>query len=263
MPSINVDGAAKRLLANSSLAKAGYCLFYVWGAISQGRVHFITGGADTAYNTWLAAPARNRHASRTVPKDFPAFLGPRFGSSAGDVIISNGDGTFAATDWPSNRRTGSCTLEQREAQTGRHYEGWADSMGGYDLVSASTAGDTISPLTPDLPVKKKEVDMSHPTGVVYQIVNPAGGLAGVKVVIGARFAVLGNDGIAAFYTGFLNHGLDEFPDFDAANPHAPLPISQDNAELASQAFGPTLPGGTVATLWGRAKTDANVATYSA
>lgn len=173
MPSINVDGAASRLLANGSLAKAGYCLFYVWGAISRGRVHYIAGGASTAYATWLAVPANSRHSSRTVPKDFPAFLGPRFGSSAGDVILSNGDGTFAATDWPSNRRVGICTLAQREAQTGRKFVGWASSMGGYDLVSTSTASDTISPLTTDVPVViPKEQDMLG--ALIYNIQTDPG-----------------------------------------------------------------------------------------
>ena len=147
MATINVDGSAARLLANGVLAKSGYCLYYCWLAISQGVVHYITGGADTAYNTWLAVPADHQHASRAVPKDFPAFLGKKFSSSAGDVIISRGDGTFVATDWPGSRQVGICTLAERETQTGRQFVGWASSMGGHELVSTSTAGESGTPIT--------------------------------------------------------------------------------------------------------------------
>lgn len=142
MSAINVDGAAARLLANRTLAKAGYCLYYVWLAISRGVVHYITGGAGSAYATWLAVPADHQHTSRTVPKDFPAFLGKKFTSSAGDVIISRGDGTFVATDWPKSKQVGICTLAQREKQTGRKFVGWASSMGGHVLVSTSLAGES-------------------------------------------------------------------------------------------------------------------------
>ncbi len=142
MPSINVDGAAARLLANRTLAAAGYCLHYCWLAISQGLVHYITGGAGSAYATWLAVPADHRHYDRNVPKDMPAFLGPRFLSSEGDVIISNGDGTFAATDWPRSKHVGTCTLTERETQTGRKFVGWASSMGGYELTVTSVANET-------------------------------------------------------------------------------------------------------------------------
>lgn len=147
MTTINVDGAAARLLANKTLAAAGYCLHYCWLAITQGQFHYITGGAGSAYATWLAVPADHQHSSRNVPKDFPAFLGPKLLSKAGDVIISNGDGTFTATDWPKSKQVGICTLAEREKQTGRKFVGWASSMGGYELVSTSIAGETGTPIT--------------------------------------------------------------------------------------------------------------------
>ena len=147
MPSLDATGAASRLLANGALAKAGYCLYYCWRAISQGSVHYLTGGADTAYNTWLAVPAEHQHSSRTVPKDMPAFLGKKLLSAKGDVIISRGDGTFVATDWPKSKQVGVCTLAEREKQTGRKFVGWADSMGGYTLTATTLAGETGTPIT--------------------------------------------------------------------------------------------------------------------
>lgn len=166
MPSIDVTGAAARLLANKSLVHASRCLYYCWLAISQGKVHYITGGADTAYNTWLAVPAAHQHTSRTVPKDMPAFLGKKRFSLAGDVIISRGDGTFVATDWPGSKQVGVCTLAQREAQTGRKFVGWASSMGGYTLTTTSTAGESGTPIdaekVPDLGEEMKLI--THPNG---------------------------------------------------------------------------------------------------
>lgn len=155
---INVDGSAARLLATGALAKAGYCLYYCWLAISRGLVHYITGGVDTAYNTWLAVPETHRHSSRNVPKDFPAFLGTKITSRAGDVIISRGDGTFVATDWPKAKQVGICTLEQREKQTGRKFVGWASSMGGHVLTSTTTAGSAATPF-PNEEEVKEEIDM--------------------------------------------------------------------------------------------------------
>jgi len=159
--SINVDGAAARLLANRTLAAAGYCLHYCWLAISQGLVHYISGGAGSAYATWLAVPAQHQHSSREVPKDFPAFLGPKLLSRAGDVIISSGTRNasgellFAATDWPTARQVGLCTLAEREHQTGRRFVGWASSMGGHELTAASLAGQIGNP-TPIAPPRKKD-----------------------------------------------------------------------------------------------------------
>lgn len=173
MPSIDVTGAAARLLANKTLTAPGLCLHYCWLAISQGRVHYITGGADTAYDTWLAVPAAHQHASRNVPKDMPAFLGPKPGSSAGDEIISSGTRNsagellFAATDWPRAKQVGLCTLAEREAQTGREFVGWASSQGGYTLTTTSTVGESGTPI-----ITEQETDEMR----VYQISD--GGLQG-------------------------------------------------------------------------------------
>lgn len=153
MPEIDVSGAAQRLL-DQVVNDPGKCLQHVWRAIGQGR-HYLTGGGSDAFSTWRATPVGNRHVGdRNVPKNMPAYLGPKNGNNYGDVMISRGDGTFAATDRP-NGRVGICTLEQRMAQTGRPYLGWADSMGGYDLIDYSTAGGGT-------PFNPEEEDMIQP-----------------------------------------------------------------------------------------------------
>lgn len=144
MPTIDVTGAADRLLANKTV-KPGYCLEYVSRAIRNGESPLDWDGLNNAWNCWRYA-CDDKHTSRNVPLGFPAFLGPKSTSSAGDVIISRGDGTFAATDWPVWGTVGICTLEEREDQTGRTYVGYAGEFLGYTLTSTTTAG-TGTPIT--------------------------------------------------------------------------------------------------------------------
>ena len=258
MPNLDVTGAAARMLAQRTNTP-GQCLHYEWLAVSQGRVHYLTGGADTAYNTFENVVPSARHTNRDVPRDYPTFLGPRVGSPDGDVILSRGDGTFVATDYPSAGRIGICTLAQREAQTGRKFVGWTTMQGGHTLTSTNPSSDTATLITPAQQPIEQEPEM-HPLGVVYQIVNPKGGLAGVKLLAGPSFTVMPSDSVAAFFTGLVNHtGIDKLPDF--AGFDKPIPISQDNAELLSLAYGPTLPGGTLANLWNQAKTSTLPARY--
>jgi hypothetical protein len=96
------------------------------------------------------------------------------------VILSNGDGTFAATDWPRSRQVGSCTLAQREAQTGRHFEGWASSMGGYTLTSTTTAGSGGTPIGDDMPLDATDKQFLNELGaaIVQQISGSAPAIYG-------------------------------------------------------------------------------------
>jgi hypothetical protein len=170
MPSINVTGAAARLLAFGTNTP-GQCLNYVWQAIAQGQVHYLTGGAASAYATWQTTDPASRHlGDRIVPKDMPAYLGARAGNALGDVIISRGDGTFAATDYP-NGHVGICTLQQRIVQTGRPYLGWASTMGGYTLTSTSTAGGGV-PIPDPIPTPKEDM---MPSIEAVKFTNEPGG----------------------------------------------------------------------------------------
>lgn len=163
MPTIDTTGAGARMLARRVNTPA-HCLEYVWDAISQGKYHYITGGAASAYATWLAIPESHRHnGDRHPPKDMPVFFGIRTstGNVLGDVIISNGDPipyTFA-TDYPTSGKIGTPTLQQRAVQVGRVYLGWADSMGGYTLTSSSWSGGGITPIDPTNPTNP-----TNPTG---------------------------------------------------------------------------------------------------
>jgi hypothetical protein len=157
LPSIVTTGAAERMMAFVTNTP-GHCLEYEWKAVGQGN-HYLSGGAASARATWDAIPAQYRHVGdRDVPKDMPAFFGvrPSTGNNDGDVIVSFGDGTFAATDYPAGR-LGRPTLPQRAAEIQRVYLGWADWQGGYTLSSASWAGGGVTPIPP---VPKLEPDMT-------------------------------------------------------------------------------------------------------
>jgi hypothetical protein len=153
MATINVDGAAARLLAQGTTEAPGRCLEHCWIAIGQGQ-HYIAGGSPSAAATAAAVPLANRHYDmNNIPKDFPIFLDRDVFISQG---ISNGVGTAVATDWPRAMQIGVLTVAQRLRQTGEHFQFWSDYMGGYDLVSTGTASIISTPLVPVVPLKPKE-----------------------------------------------------------------------------------------------------------
>lgn len=135
-----VDGvAAANYLLGMSSVTPGYCLKYVWqsyqaqGAVSDGKYY------PTAYSAWQQS-SQQVPGDRNVPAGFPVYLGPRAGSSAGDVVISLGGGMVAATDWPHNGVTGKCSLTQRINQTGRPYLGWTRDILGAAIQGGGSSG---------------------------------------------------------------------------------------------------------------------------
>lgn len=137
-----VDGvaAANTLLSYTNITP-GYCLKYVWNAYAaHGAVSNQT--FPTAYSAWLGSSGQHP-GDRNPPAGVPVYWGPRANSSAGDVVISLGNGQVAATDWPYNGRTGVCTIDQREAQISRPYLGWTDNMIGNPILQLQP-----QPITP-------------------------------------------------------------------------------------------------------------------
>lgn len=128
-----VDGmaAADTLLSFSNITP-GYCLHYVWQAYAAHGA-WSDQSYPTAYSAWLGSSGQHP-GDRNPPEGVPVYWGPRSGSSAGDVVISIGNGRVAATDWPYNGRTGTCTLDERERQIGRPYLGWTDNMLGNPIL---------------------------------------------------------------------------------------------------------------------------------
>jgi lysozyme family protein len=57
---------------------------------------------------------------------------------AGDVCISVGGGRVACTDYPGWGQVGTCTIDQRIAQTGRTYLGWTEDFLGNTTVSVGS-----------------------------------------------------------------------------------------------------------------------------
>lgn len=164
-PILDVTEAPTRLLANKSVTP-GHCLEYVSRAIRNGRQPLIWAGLDTALNCWNMA-CGDKHASRDIPRGFPGFLGANRFSKAGDTFVSLGGGRLAVTDYPGWGVVGICTLEQREAQTGRKYLGYAGEFLGYTLTNTATASLNLTPIA----VQEEDDDMR-----VYTISD--GGLSG-------------------------------------------------------------------------------------
>lgn len=125
-----VDGmAAARTLQNwGPLAFNGACLYFVWLAYKKHGAT-ATGSYQTALAAWHASPGKHE-GDRTPPAGVPVWWGARANSSAGDVVISLGDGRVVATDYPVYGVVGTCTIDQREAQIGRPYLGWTETILG-------------------------------------------------------------------------------------------------------------------------------------
>lgn len=151
MPTLDVTGAPERLLTYKNILRS-HCLMYVSRAIRNGEPPLNWAGLTTAWDCWQHN-AGDKRDSRDVPRGFPAFLGTKRGNTDGDVIISRGDGTFAATDHPWGS-VGICTLAERETETGRKFVGWAGELFGYTLTSTTTAG-VGTPITEDVPAPPK------------------------------------------------------------------------------------------------------------
>lgn len=127
-----VDGvAAANTLYSYSGIKNGLCLYYVWQAYKANGAS-TDRNAGTAYIGWQISEGKHE-GDRNPPAGVPVWFGPRPGSDAGDVVISMGGGKVVATEWPSSGHTGICTIDQRQAQIGRPYLGWTETILGVPI----------------------------------------------------------------------------------------------------------------------------------
>lgn len=132
-----LDGtAAARTLLARGVCTPGLCLYYVWQAYKAHGAQ-ANGTYGTAYAAWLGSPGQHP-GDRNPPPGVPVYWGPRAGSSAGDVVISLGNGRVAATDWPHNGVIGETTIDARERQIGRPYLGWTDNILGHPITVPQT-----------------------------------------------------------------------------------------------------------------------------
>lgn len=141
---VNGDAAAQTLLGFGSVTP-GYCLKYVSMAYQQNGARTDGQYYPTAYSAWTQATHGQHPGDWNPPSGVPVYFGPKSSSSAGDVVISLGGGMCAATDWPSSGRTGTLSLQQRQAQISRPYLGWIDNILGWPITSK----ELNMPLTPD------------------------------------------------------------------------------------------------------------------
>lgn len=134
-----VDGqaGAARLLAAGHWA-TGECLEAVWDTIGAGTSD-DPGAYQTAKDWWDRCPADRKHLGDRNP---PAGALLRFsnGDADGHICYSLGGQNAASTDKPSAGLTGRTTIADIEASWGgRHYEGWTDWLGGWDVINLGTA----------------------------------------------------------------------------------------------------------------------------
>jgi uncharacterized protein YraI len=84
---------------------------------------FSASGSETAYDHWLAVPAKYKHAGETnVPAGGLAF----FGGGDGHVMISIGSGKFVSTDIGGNGTFTVTTIAAIKSAWGKPYLGWAE-----------------------------------------------------------------------------------------------------------------------------------------
>ena len=146
MAAIDGTAAAEVMRGFRDLAP-GMCLHYVWQAYKA--VGASTGrSAGTAAIGWDRTDGRHP-GDRNPPRGVPVWWGNRYdGNTAGDVVISLGDGRVICTDYPTWGRIGICTIDEREEQIGRTYLGWSECI--FDqpiqLPHADAESSTTTPL---------------------------------------------------------------------------------------------------------------------
>jgi uncharacterized protein YraI len=90
---------------------------------------FPASGSTTAYNHWLAVPARYKHAGDTsVPAGGLAF----FSGGAGHVMISIGGGKFVSNDIHGNGTLTETTIAEIRSKWGKPYLGWTQPWFQYN-----------------------------------------------------------------------------------------------------------------------------------
>lgn len=124
---VNGIAAAQTLLGFRNI-QHGMCLHYVWQAYKAHGAR-ADGTWPTAYSAWIDTPGKHE-GDRNPPAGVPVWFGPKASSSAGDVVISLGNGRVAATDYPNYGVVGSCTIDERQRQIGRPYLGWTETILG-------------------------------------------------------------------------------------------------------------------------------------
>lgn len=146
---MSVDGtrAIAYMRSLGTLARHGYCLYYVWKAYASAGARTNL-SAGTALQAWHLS--NGKHAGDwNPPAGVPVWFGSKPGSSAGDVVISLGNGRVIATDQPRYGVVGECTIAERQALIGRPYLGWTDHIFDAPITHPSPTGSKEDDMTPE------------------------------------------------------------------------------------------------------------------
>lgn len=152
---VNGRAAAQTLLGFRNIMP-GMCLHYVWQAYKAHGAR-ANGNWPTAYAAWKDTPGKHE-GDRNPPAGVPVWFGTKASSSAGDVVISLGNGRVVATDYPRYGVVGVCTIDERQRQIGRPYLGWTETILGasIDFANPAPASGGSGPST-----KPKELKVKH------------------------------------------------------------------------------------------------------
>ena len=171
-----IDGvaAAQTLLSYRGI-DPGLCLMYVWRAYAAHGAR-ADRSYPTAYAGWFGSPGKHE-GDWNPPAGAAVWFGPRAGSAAGDVVISLGGGRVACTDYPVWGRTGSCTIAERQAQIGRPYLGWTETILGARIDLGAVSSVDSEPVAPPAPPKKRRKRMAT---LIEIVGSPADAPAGAR-----------------------------------------------------------------------------------
>lgn len=160
-----VDGlAALRTFRGFRNLTPGMCLSYVWQAYKANGAQ-AEGTYGTALDGWHGSPGKHE-GDRNPPAGYPVWFGARAGSSAGDVVISAGNGMVVCTDYPGWGTIGECTIEERQRQIGRPYLGWTETILGAEITVPS-----VKPPVTTKTIASSTVEMiiKAPNGTVVRL----------------------------------------------------------------------------------------------
>jgi hypothetical protein len=140
------------------------CLKTVWAAYEAHGAQPPGVTPAPAWEGW-GGSAGKHPGDMNPPLGVPVYFGQRdWGNapSAGDVVISLGNGRVVATDWPTWGVIGTPTLQERLVQTARPYMGWTETILNYPIDYGQTPGEETEDMSKVIRVKGRNDGFAGP-----------------------------------------------------------------------------------------------------
>lgn len=151
---VNGAAAARTMLGFKTWHR-GRCLQAVWTAYSRNGAQDLTGEREpTAYDAWAHTDLEDRRTGTPydlIPRGVPVYFGKKPSSTAGDIVICDGDGWCIATDIPGHPGViGRIRLADRQRQIQRPYLGWSTTILDYPIAYGPAPAGAVKP-SPTVP----------------------------------------------------------------------------------------------------------------